>query len=253
MNPPRAPERVLVTRTAASNEQWAAALAPMGIQAVGLATIETVPALPSDALHRLVRAIGSYDWVLFTSAAGVQQTHALMEQLQVHSLPRSVAVVGEATAVAARSVGWPVKYQPTRADAATLATELEPVVGRNVAWLGSALADRAPLERLEGRGAIVTAQAVYDTQPVAGVDEAVSAELLAGGLAAAVFASPSAVAAVPGRLTAEAYTQLCRLPTVALGPSVAAALQAAGFTRVAIAAEPTPEAVPAALAGLSRT
>ena len=71
-------------------------------------------------IERLSVDLPPCDWLILTSR------HAVLSPRQAS--PR-LAVIGSATAEAARAAGWTVDFQPSRPDSATLLAELTPKLG----------------------------------------------------------------------------------------------------------------------------
>ncbi len=65
-------QRIVVTRARGQAESLSAKLRALGAEAIELPTIEILPALDSEPLDRAIANLGSYDWLIFTSANGVR-------------------------------------------------------------------------------------------------------------------------------------------------------------------------------------
>lgn len=106
-------------------------------------------------------------------------------------LPVPVATVGKGTSAVVRAGGLDVAFEPTIANAETLAVEMPADLGPRVMYPSSAIAPGTLAKGLEKRGFEVERHDTYTTQPV----EEHSAETLAlmGGTAVVTFGSPSAV------------------------------------------------------------
>ena len=112
---PLAGRRVLVTRAAHQAGKLSEGLRALGADPVEVPVIEIRPPLDFAPLNRALRELGSYDWLILTSANTVQ---ALVDRAAALGLNWAaadrlkVAAVGEVTATAARQVGLPVALVP---------------------------------------------------------------------------------------------------------------------------------------------
>lgn len=240
---PLAGRRVVVTRPAEDAAELMYLLRAAGADVVEAPTIriELAAAAVGDAwrAHR-------YDWVVVTSVNGVRALAAAgIGRTEPGAMSVRVAVVGPATAAAARAAGLPVDLEP----AAALGAALVDAFARVSAGGGRVLvaqADRAGpavAAGLRDRGWTVDAVTAYRTVAV-GRDGDV-AERLAGadavtflsGSAARSFVEAYGVGAVPpvvaciGPSTATVCRQL-DLPT----PSVADPHTVPALVRVLVAA-----------------
>ncbi len=92
---------IVVTRARASASEFATALRRLGAEVVEFPTIETAPPRSYAALDRAIKRIASFDWIIFTSAMGVE---SFIERLKsrgrdIRALGHaSIAAIGPATA-----------------------------------------------------------------------------------------------------------------------------------------------------------
>jgi uroporphyrinogen-III synthase len=236
--------RILVTRAPHQAAAWIAAIEARGAEAIAS------PVLRIEATADEVPALDAHDWVVITSPNGVQH---LDERLKAEARPDwpsavSLAVVGPATAAAARSRGWPVDLQPDQATGEALAARFGEIgIGSGTRVL-RIRGDRAPrlIEATLGAlGASVVSATLYRTVAVSPPPEALAA-LRTRAVDAVVFASGSAVASL---LEATVGLDLPTwLPAACLGPVTADAARDVGFERVVTAADTTAEALVDALA-----
>ncbi|MGO1738041.1 MAG: uroporphyrinogen-III synthase [Actinomycetaceae bacterium] len=255
--------QVLVPRT--GHHRIADALRRAGAEVLEATLTRTVP-LDVEA--------GSLDpdavaWVLVTSARTVER----LRDLEVGGRPWPAAVagaraggtrvgsVGPATSAALRAAGVEVDVEAPEGTAASLLTvvgapEAEERVAtgdgtpsaRRVLLPASALADPATAASLTAAGWEVSAVAVYTT---------VAAEPPSPDVAAAIDPWPDVVV-LTAPSTLDALLTLAGRPPdpvalVAIGPTTAAAVRAAGLRPAAVAQAPTPEAVVNAVVGLAAT
>lgn len=245
---------IVLTRSAAGNRSWSAYFKKLGASIYDFSIIETHPADLTLELKQNLRQLNQFDWLVFTSVAGVRYTEVLAAQLGVklatNQLP-TVAVVGAKTAAAARSASMQVTFQPSHSDSATLATELMPVKQRSILLLRAAIASRKLPTILRQRGASVTELAVYNTQLRTDDDPTFSRLIQADEISYLTFASPSAVRGFTQRLTLADLGIAQMLPAIALGQSVATELSTSGFQNIHIASQPTVEAITETILRLS--
>jgi uroporphyrinogen-III synthase len=230
----------VLTRDPETAPAYAAAIAPLGLEAVAMPVTRHEPAGEPGALSRALAASPGYAAIVVASARAARE---LANAAGGHRLPE-VWAVGPATrralAVANIEACQPEGVDDSAGLARALAAAVE-LRGRRV------LVPRAEDGRTEGidvlraAGAEVVDVIVYRTIAVGADDPAVArgAELLRGGHAAvcAVFAPSqvTALAAIVGPLAA------LRSRFVAIGDTTAAAARACGVVQVAVAPEPTPE------------
>jgi uroporphyrinogen-III synthase len=230
-------KRVVVTRARRQAAPLIERLAALGAEVIELPAIEIVPAA-SAALDQAVRDVETYDWVVWTSANGVDAFLTRLAGLgrapSSMSWPR-VAAIGPATAARLGEYGIPAALVPARYVAESLLEAMveRGVVGQRVLLPRAEHARDVLPDGLRAAGAHVDVVAVYQTRQPGPPRTDSAALLLDGSLDAITFASPSAARAVAvwlgdRRPTAE---------VVCIGPVTAAAAEACGFHVDAVAAE----------------
>src|SRR5260370_16073497 len=92
---------IVVTRASATGSDFAAALRRLGADVIQFPTIETAPPKSFAALDKAIAHLDSFDWIIFTSATGVESFIERLKSLgrDIRSLGRaSIAAIGPATA-----------------------------------------------------------------------------------------------------------------------------------------------------------
>lgn len=202
-------------------------------------------------LRRVLERLDAFGWLAFTSARAV--TPVAGAGVFRESYGR-VAAVGEATARALREAGWPVHLVGEGGGAAGMARSMAaegPLRGTPVLFFAGSMA-RPDLEReLASEGAVVHQVEVYRTE-VTPPDGATVRADLERGVAAVLFASPSAVQSLSEALEGDLEAALSGAVAVAIGATTAAALLEAGLGRVAMADTPSiPDLVEACVKALN--
>jgi len=236
---------VLLARPAGRAGELAALLRALGADVHVRPTIELQDPADAEPARRAVAAVGDCDWVLFTSAEGVERFAALHRRLHGRALPERprLAAVGPATARAIARAGGAAAVVAPQATSEGLAAALarrigagdrvllvRPEVARPV--LGTALA------RI---GARVEAVAFYRNVPAPGLAELVE-DVGRDRFQVLVLTAPStlehllAAAGEPGR--GRLLAGLSRMAIVAIGTVTARAIAAAGLRAAAVAAAP---------------
>ncbi|MFB3909468.1 MAG: uroporphyrinogen-III synthase [Candidatus Eisenbacteria bacterium] len=245
--------RILVTRE--EGDGLAAAIERRGGVALHLPLLVTQPPRDRRPLEEAAARAASYDWVLFTSARGVD---AFADATEGGAAPAgagrplsgnrpAIGAVGEATAARARDRFGRCDLVAATATGGALAGALLARVDRP-AGLRALLprAEQAQPElpaRLRAAGVEVTEVVAYRTELSGGVAfEAIEADLLAGRIDAICLTSPSgarAFEALLGRAWREAPAPRPRV--VAIGPTTAAAMRSLGMAPDAEAREASNE------------
>jgi uroporphyrinogen-III synthase len=242
-------KRVVVTRAPEQAAGLARALEDLGAEVIFLPAIQFAEPEDYAALDQAIASLAQVDWLIFTSGNAVRffarRAAALGAGLSPAAPGLKVAVVGGATAEAARAAGFSVDYVARRATGSDLARELGGAVkGRRVLVPSSDRASDDFARALAEAGAEVARPIAYRT--LAGPADAPVLETLRRGEADAVtFASPSAFAGVARQLGARA---LARFALAAIGPTTAQAIRDAGLTVAVEARESTAAGLAEAIA-----
>lgn len=134
---------------------------------------------------------GEWDYVAITSPEAANVLASAWDVVRDNPIP--VVAVGKATEKSLRDADIPVSFVPSKATAATLAKELEPVhqIQRtSVLYPASAKAKRVLEDGLASRGFAVSRMNTYDTVTATWSDEQRKSS---ENVEVACFASPSAV------------------------------------------------------------
>jgi uroporphyrinogen III methyltransferase/synthase len=244
---PLAGRQVVVTRARAQASALSARLEAAGAEVVEAPVLET-----RDRPEELVtdeRVASRWDWIVFTSANGVD---AFFNALDVagrdaRSLSTTkVASIGEATAAALRARGVRADFSPSKATSAVLAEELPRLQGARVLLPVSSRTDDRLAAGLRARGGLVEQVAAYETLAVP-LDAELGDAVL--GADAITFASASSADNLAAALEGMALNAATKL--VSIGPETSTAVRR-NFGRVdAEADHPSLDALVAALEGLS--
>jgi uroporphyrinogen III methyltransferase/synthase len=190
-------KRIVVTRPRAQSASLAAHLEALGADVIELPTIEIKPLADTAKLDAALRRLGSYDWVVFTSANGVKACFERLEALGRDARAFGgvkLATIGQATARELGAHGLAPDRVP---DDFTSAGILKAFSRRRIEGKRFLLprADIAPDElpkALRARGARVTCVAAYVTAHP-DLDEHVLESLATGRVDMVTFTSSSTV------------------------------------------------------------
>ncbi len=222
-------KRVVITRAAEQAGEFSQRLRSLGAVPMEIPTIQIVAVDDLAPFQEALQRLASYDWILFTSANGVQ---VFWEQATALGLPTllhaegsrvRVAAVGPATAQALAERGIPVDFVPARHTGEALAAALEPVQGCRILLPRAARGRPEVAEILQARGARVDDLPIYQTVP-APIDAA-SIQALAQGVDVITFTSGSTArhfVAALGQGPSLDLATLCRQAVIAcIGPVTA--------------------------------
>jgi uroporphyrinogen III methyltransferase/synthase len=233
-------KRIVVTRAPEQSVDLTQALQGAGAEVMALPLVRFVEEKDTESLDAALRELGSFDWLIFTSANAVRflakrgKELGLLPPDDKKAGPR-VAAVGPASAKAARGAGFRVDLVAARHDggelAAHLIAELGPRMrGTRVLLPRSNRADDTLPSRLKEAGARVIEVVVYRTEQSSDVDPGLLEEIRRGSVDVITLASHSAFQALteligPGTLARIAM----RTSLAAIGPTTAAAIQEFGL------------------------
>lgn len=232
--------RIVLTRPLGQTGDFEERVRALGGEPVVSPAIEIAPLDSWTIADAALRRVGTYDWVVFTSANAVR---AVVERADAIGVPRDelrsrrLAVVGPATAALVGAALRSPDFAPTVNTSEVLAQELADVENARVLLPRGDLASDALPDTLRARGAFVDEIVVYRTVPGPGVPDIVSG-VRESAVDALLFASASAVHFVADALCAD--TAVARLRprwpvAVCLGPVTAEAARESGFQSVVVA------------------
>lgn len=237
--------RICVTRSRAQGQELEDRLTKAGAEVVWCPLLQVLPPGDPEPLDQALDVLASFDWVVFSSRNGVEQTsQAWQARGRPGSWPRC-AVVGSGTAIAARDYELEPAIIPEQMDADGLVAALAP----QLTTASRVLLPQADNARHVLRdGLAATGAAVVAVEAYRGI--AVTYEQPPVNLAscsAITFASSATVrrfAAIPG------IPKTWPAP-IAIGQQTAVTLTRMGQPPIAVALEPTMAAlVDAVVAGL---
>jgi uroporphyrinogen III methyltransferase / synthase len=218
--------RIVVTRAAGDAEGLTERLRAMGAEVIGVPVIAVAPPPSFAVLDKAIAEIGSFDWIIFTSAKGVD---AFMQRLRtlrrdVRELGEAaIAAIGPATAARVADFALTVAAMPSeyRAERLIDALTLEKIKDARILIPRAEVAREVLPQMLREAGAreVVIAPAYSTIRPKVTAREHLRELIEAGAIDLVTFTSPSTVknwielagkgggrfkAAVIGPITAEA-------------------------------------------------
>lgn len=176
-------QRIVVTRARGQGE-LAARLRALGAEVIEFPTIEIRPASDYGPLDEAIARIGSYDWLIFTSANAVR---FFLERLakagrDVEAVRAAVCAIGPATRRAAEAAGFPVALMPAEyvAESLVRAFAQYELSGARILLPRAAVARDVAPGSLRERGAQVDVVEAYRTEIPEGA-AALAREIFAAG------------------------------------------------------------------------
>ena len=234
--------RIVVTRPAAQAGPLLDLLRARGAEPLASPAITVVPPTDLAPLDGALDALGSYQWLVFSSANAVESFESRRAARGI-PMPAALrfAAIGSATAAAAAEHGIRCEFSPSHSDSDTLAAELPVAAGARVLWPRADLARAEPIFALRARDVHVDDVVAYHT--VAAVElDVIAAQLRVGEIDAITFSSSSAVRHLLEGFRRAGVIDLLRGPRraaiVCIGPVTARAAREAGLEVDAEAATP---------------
>ncbi len=224
--------RVLVTRPEDRSEAMVRRLRDEGAEAIALAAIRIAPPLDPAPLERAARDAGTYDWVIFTSASGVDAFFAELERQERDGRAfgtAKICAIGPATAEALRRHGLRADAIPTefRGEGAARviidAHEGDPS-GLRILLPRAEVAREVLPDTLRNAGAHVDVVHAYRNLPASKeTEEAIRHAITEREVDVVTFTAPSTVASMVRILGEDAPRMLAQLTTASIGPITTAA------------------------------
>lgn len=236
--------RIVITRPAEKARRLADRLRSLGAVPIEFPTVRIEPA-ETGPIDDLLRALDTFDWVVFTSANGVEAIFARLEPAGKDARDlarRKVAAIGPVTAQALRRRGIEPALVPAAYVAEAILESLGDVRGERFLLPRADIAREALADGLRRKGAVVTEVAAYRTVGAGGPPPDLSRA------DAVTFTSSSTV-----RHFLAAGAAVGTAKVVCIGPVTAATARELGLTVDAVAAEYTEDGLIRALEGVLST
>ncbi len=211
------------------------ALAEEGAAVIRLPTVRIVPPADFAPLDEALQGWASFDWVVFTSAHGVEAVaeRAKRNHVNLRETRGRIAAVGPVTRAALQRNGLPADVMPAEYLTDEIVKVMGDVARKKVLLPRSSISRQSLPQALRAQGADVVQVNAYEA-----VAPPLAAELgLQARVDCVVFTSPSSAENLETLLSEKEFGRLLeRTPAAAIGPVTAEAVRHLGF-RVAIVAK----------------
>jgi len=187
---------IVVTRDTAGNAEFAAKITAKMAVPVDLAVTKIEPLTDSNTFVKTLAKINAYDWVIFTSANGVEIFFAALAKLNKDARvfgPAKIAAIGSQTAERIACFGLKADFVPaefTSKDLAKGLIDFTNLRGKKILLLRSQLATDDLTKRLGVAGAAVDDVPVYTNEKNLCDLKPLSELLATGDVDFITFASP---------------------------------------------------------------
>ena len=242
--------RIIVTRAGEQSAEFAARLRDYGAEMIEFPTIAFGPPSSYALLDRAIDEAATFDWLIFTSARGVE---AFIERLRNRgrdlrdSGKAAIAAIGPATAERVRRYALSVAAMPTeyRAEAIIAAIGRARIAGARILIPRAEVAREVLPELLIESGAreVVVAPVYRTIIPEVANTERMRTLAAAGAIDLVTFTSSSTVINFH-QIVGEVAT---RIPAAVIGPITAETARAKGFDVVVSAPTYTTDGLAAAI------
>jgi uroporphyrinogen III methyltransferase/synthase len=192
-----AAKRILITRAREQSGEFAGHLKNLGAEVIEFPTIEIVPSHRWKQLDQAIDQLNSYDWIIFTSANGVNLFWQRLREKRRYRLPSSLKVcaIGPATANQIKGKKISVDYMPKEfiAEAILKGFEKMTMKGKRILLARAEKARDVLPKGLRELGAEVDVVAVYRTIRPRGGSKRLRRLLTEGEIDVIAFTSSSTV------------------------------------------------------------
>ncbi|MAG94034.1 MAG: uroporphyrinogen-III C-methyltransferase [Planctomycetaceae bacterium] len=214
----------------------------LGALPVLLPTIEIRPPASWEQVDAAIDRLSTFDWIVFTSANGVEQFLARQWErgLDARTLGAAqIACIGPSTAQALEAYHLRADLIPESYRAEELAAALKPLAaGKRVLWARANRGRDILPRELEAAGATIEQVVVYENVDIDGFHEADLARIENGQLDWIGLSSPSIARALHRMLSPSALSQIGRRVRLAsISPVTSAAAKEVGLPVAAEATE----------------
>lgn len=237
---------IVVTRSREQAGELRSRLEELGARVFEFPTIAVTP-LADGPIKDAVSRLSEYDWVVFTSANGVDRFFSVLTSMgrdaRVFSRCR-IAAMGAGTAQALKDRAIIPDFVPERFIAESMAEGLtaKGMHGRRVLIPRARAARETLPEKLVEAGAFVTVLPVYETLPVCQGKDDIMRCLEAGEAQCVTFASSSTVRNFFERIPPQVMRAFPDVRFACIGPVTRATLEEFGFSA---SIEPSEYTIPA--------
>ncbi len=220
-------KKVLVTRAREQASILTAALEELGAECLEAPAIKIVPPESYAALDAAIGGLAAYDWLIFTSANGVDHFFARLRQAgrDARALGgRKVAAIGAATAERLRQHGILADIVPAEFRAEGIIAALENLVASGMKVLiprAEVARDILP-DKLRELGAAVDVVTAYRTVSGGSDGQDLAARLSAGAIDLVTFTSSSTVTNLLDLLGEGGPALVAKAKVACIGPITAA-------------------------------
>lgn len=159
-------KRIVVTRPKARIGTLSGRLRSLGAQIIECPCIETAPLCNDSGLTNAIKGMGRYEWLVFTSAAGVDIFSAYLRENRLdgrHLGPVKLAAIGPGTEKALNDAGFFADYLPEIYDAAHLGEGLARIAVGEVLILRAKNGSPELTRCLDNAGVRYRDVAIYET------------------------------------------------------------------------------------------
>jgi len=231
---------IIVTRSREQASELTRRLSELGANVIEEPTIELAPPADQSAVDAVLRDMSGFDWIIFTSPAGVKHAKRRLLELglDVRALgPAKLAAVGNETARAIRDqLNLKVDLCPQQFVAEALADALQhggDVAGKRFLLLRADIGRPILAQRLQQGGAAAVADvAIYQTRPAGALSASTRSALAGGEIHWITFTSSSTVKNFLAQLGPNAAAQLSQIRLASIGPVTSQTLRAAGLRAI---------------------
>jgi len=241
-------KKVVITRPKHQSDTIIKRLEAKGAIPIFFPTIEIKMAADTAALDQAIKNIEAYDWVVITSANGVNFFLQRMEELGIDSAilnKKKIATVGTVTQEKLASKNIKVDFIPAQFVADILGETLPINKGDKVLLPQSDIARKKLISQLKDRGAIVNSFTAYETRTKS-IDLDSMNELIGSDLDWICFTSASTAKGLEQAFK-DHQKEIPNTPCAVIGPVTQKAALAKGFNVVASADPHTVDGLIAAM------
>ena len=165
---------IVVTRDSEGNAELAEKISRQGGLAIEFSAIELKRLTDTNDFQKVLKHIGNYDWVVFTSSNGVESFFEAISRANKDARifkKARIAAIGGITAKRLNDFGITPDFVPdvyTSKELGKQLAKLEHMKGRKILLLRSAIASKELADTLKKAGAVVEDIPIYTTQTAQG-------------------------------------------------------------------------------------